>query len=399
MPDSREEETREKRTTVRRIFLDPATPSAWSVIRVTLIVLAMLTVWNFLGAIVSSLTHLFFMIVLSIFFAYLIDPLVKLIRRPFKERKIERWMPRSLAIGISYLIVFSVLVVGISYLAPIVSAQAREFTSNLPSYSRSIQTTLNEYNSRFRFNRIPEDVQKQIGDNASAAVAAVGAFVTGFLLVAATYTPWLILIPVLAFFFLKDVNTFRLLFLRFFPAGRWRTRVESVLEDVNTTLRAYARAQLVSCLLIGTICTIGFYLLGLNYAVLLGILAGILEFVPLLGPLTLGIIATTVASVSNSAWTGAYVAVFLIVLRILQDYIFYPRIVREGIHLHPLAVILSVLAGEQVAGIAGVFISIPLVALATVVYRHFLEHSGSSGVLAGWLETKETEKKADESNQ
>ena len=96
-----------------------------------------------------------------------------------------------------------------------------------------------------------------------------------------------------------------------------------------------------------------------------------------------------VASLSVSARTGLYVAIFLVVLRILQDYVFYPRIVREGIHMHPLAIILCVLAGEQIAGIPGVFISIPLVALATVIYRHFLEHSGTTGVFAGWLEPKE----------
>jgi predicted PurR-regulated permease PerM len=381
-----DKETRGKRLTARRVFLDPSTPSSWSVIRVVLIVLLMLTVWNFLAVIVSSLTHLVFLMILSVFFAYLIDPLVKLIRRPFKERHLEKLMPRSLAIAISYLIVFIVLIVAISYLAPIVSEQAREFTANFQGYSKSVQSTFNDINRRFRIYQIPEDVQRQIGERVTATVGEAGSYLTAFLLNAVSYAPWLVLIPVLAFFFLKDVNTFRVLFLRIFPSGRWRSRVESVLEDVNTTLRAYARAQIISCLLIGTACTVGFYLLGLNYAVLLGITAGVLEFIPLLGPLTIGVLATIVASVSNSPWTGFYVAFFLIVLRILQDYVFYPRIVRGGIHLHPLAIILSVLAGEQVAGIPGVFIAIPLVALATVIYRHFLEHSGSTGVFAGWLE-------------
>jgi predicted PurR-regulated permease PerM len=161
------------------------------------------------------------------------------------------------------------------------------------------------------------------------------------------------------------------------------------LNDVNHTLAAYTRAQLISCFLIGSVCTIGFYLFSLDYALLLGIMAGVLEFIPLIGPLTVGITATIVAGVSESPRTGIYVAIFLIVLRIFHDYVSYPRIVREGIHLHPLAIILSVLAGEQIAGIAGVFLSIPLVALATVLYKHILEHSGSRGLFAGWLQPKE----------
>jgi predicted PurR-regulated permease PerM len=244
---------------------------------------------------------------------------------------------------------------------------------------------LNDINKRFQ---IPEETQKQVNDKITGAIGEVGTYITAFLLIVVSYAPWLILIPVLSFFFLKDINLFRILFLRIFPSGRWRARAELVLEDIDKTLRAYARAQLFSCVIIGPICTIGFYILGLNYALLFGILAGVFEFIPLIGPLTIGVIAVLVATFSATPLTGLYTTIFLVILRILQDYVFYPRIVREGIHLHPLAIILSVLAGEQIAGIPGVFISIPLVALASVIYRHFLEHSGTSGVFANWLEPK-----------
>jgi Predicted permease len=160
------------------------------------------------------------------------------------------------------------------------------------------------------------------------------------------------------------------------------------MADINNTLKAYTRAQLISCVMIGFICTIGFYLIGNDYALLLGILAALLELIPLLGPLTIAIIATTVSGL-ESGWEAMWTVIFLGVLRILQDYVIYPRIIREGIHLHPLAVILSVLAGEQVAGIPGVFIAIPLVALLTVLYKHLLEHTASRGLFTGLLEPKE----------
>ena len=82
-------------------------------------------------------------------------------------------------------------------------------------------------------------------------------------------------------------------------------------------------------------------------------------------------------------------------LRVIHDYVTYPRIVRGGIHMHPLAIILSVLAGEQVAGIPGVFISIPIVAVATVIYRNILEHQGRRSLISGWIE-EETELEAAE---
>ncbi len=240
--------------------------------------------------------------------------------------------------------------------------------------------------------RISDAVQTDINDKITLVLSAVGSYLTALVGVVAinllTYLPWLVLIPILSFFFLKDAHLFKIALLRMVPVGDWRQRVEGVMHDVNITLAAYTRAQLTSCLLIGVVCTIGFYLLGNNYALLLGILAGVFEFVPLIGPLTIGIAATMVGGF-ESGWQALWTAIFLIILRVLQDYVIYPRIVREGIHLHPLAVILSVLAGEQVAGIAGVFLAIPIIALVTVLYKHILAHSGSRGLFTGLLEAKE----------
>jgi hypothetical protein len=79
------------------------------------------------------------------------------------------------------------------------------------------------------------------------------------------------------------------------------------------------------------------------------------------------------------------VILFLTVLRIVQDYFIYPKLIGQGIHLHPLAVIIAILAGAELAGIAGIFLAIPVVAILTVSYRHWLEHRGSEG-LADLLE-------------
>lgn len=163
------------------------------------------------------------------------------------------------------------------------------------------------------------------------------------------------------------------------------------MADVNTTLAAYTRAMLISCLLIGVLCTTGFYIIGLKYALLLGIMAAIFEFVPLIGPFAIGVIVILTAAFSDEPWKALYVAIFLIVLRIVHDYYTYPRIIRGGIHLHPLAIILSVLAGEQFAGIPGVFLSIPMLAVGIVIYRHVQEHQGPRGLVVGLIKEAESQ--------
>ncbi len=379
----------EGKKTIRRVVLDPSSPSVASIARVVIITLILVAVAGYVQSIISSLTYLFFLVVLSVFFAYLIDPIVKLIRKPFKDRSIDRFMPRSLAIVIAYLVVFTAVGYAISNVAPRVIEQGKEFGINLPAYGRAIQQRANELNQRFDRLRIPDDIQNKINEKATSLGEGITLGIGSFVLSSATFIPWLLLIPILAFFFLKDVNLLRLAVLRAFPAGRWRYRAESVLQDVNATLAAYTRAQLISCFLIGTICTIGFYTLGLKYALLLGILAGIFEFVPLLGPASIGLIVILTSAASDDPWKALYVAIFLIVLRVVHDYVTYPRIVRGGIHLHPLAIILAVLAGEQVAGIPGVFIAIPIVAIVTVFYRHILEHQGRRSLFSHWFEEDE----------
>jgi predicted PurR-regulated permease PerM len=357
-------------------------------VRVVLITLVLLFFAGFVQNILSSLTYLFFLIILAVFFAYLIEPLIQLVRRPFENTNKDKYMPRTLAIVMAYLIVFTVLGITIALLTPIVSEQVKQLSINLPGYASSFQEKFRDIGTRYNRYQIPEAVQLQINEKAAGLVGAVGTEISELFISSVFYIPWLILVPILAFFFLKDANLFRVSLLRIFPSGDWRSRVESVMSDVNETLAAYTRAQLISCILIGTICTAGFYIIGLDYAVLLGVLAGVLEFIPLIGPITIAITVIAAASL-ESGWQAIYTLIFLGVLRILQDYVFYPRIIREGVHLHPLAIILSVLAGEQVAGIPGVFLSIPVMALLTVIYKHVLEHSGSKGIVANILAPKE----------
>src|SRR5687768_6615772 len=231
----------EKSEQIQRVSLVSSSPSARSIVRVVVIVLLLLAVKDFLDVVIGSLTYLFFMIVLAIFFAYLINPLVELIRKPF-EATYPRIMPRSLAIALSFLIVFSVLGVGIYYLAPGISRQAKTFVDNIPSYTTSVQSAINDMNHRFDRMRIADNVQQQINERINLFLSTAGTFVTTILgmsaIYAVTYLPWLILVPILAFFFLKDAQLFRVALLRIVPVGDWRSRVESIMVDVNATLTA-----------------------------------------------------------------------------------------------------------------------------------------------------------------
>jgi predicted PurR-regulated permease PerM len=187
------------------------------------------------------------------------------------------------------------------------------------------------------------------------------------------------LVPILAFFLLKDARLLRDLALRILPRGRLRSRGVGFLGELNETLAAYIRAQVTACLLIGVICTIAFLLIGVPYAVVLGIAAGVLEFIPLAGPLAIGLLAVGFAAFHSLA-LAVGVLFFLLVLRAVQDYVVYPKIVGPGVHMHPFFVILAILCGAALGGLMGIFLAIPAVAVLTVTYRHYREHRAAEAL-------------------
>lgn len=347
-----------------------------SVTRTTLQILAVLFV--VVGAlwILYRLRGVLLLLILAIFFAYLIAPLVGLLQRPFTYKGRRRALPLPLAIGAVYLVLFASLAVAVWLLLPVASAQVSELAKEAPGYVARAQARLQAWQNYER-GHLPAGVRDAIHGSIDQAFKAMGESVQSGLLPwigrAFGYLPWLVLVPILAFFLLKDADFFRKSALRMFPRGRLRWRWDDFFQDVNSTLSAYVRAQLIACVLVGVACTIGFAVIGVPYAVVLGIAAGLLEFIPLAGPLTIGLTAAIFTSFHSLAQALAVLA-FLAVLRIVQDYAVYPRIIGRGIHLHPLAVILAILCGAELAGLAGIFLSIPVVAVLSVAYRHWREH-------------------------
>ncbi|HYP52632.1 MAG TPA: AI-2E family transporter [Pyrinomonadaceae bacterium] len=344
-----------------------------------------------------ALTGVVLLVTLSVFFAYLIAPLVELVHRPFPFRGREREMPRAAAIGIVYVFLFGSLGLSFYLLLPRLGKQIADFAQQAPIYLNNAQVRAKRLNQLYEALNLPKPVRTYANDTVTRLLKSAGDYTTeqgfeGFVSLLA-YLPWLILIPILAFFLLKDADSFRRSALQMLPRGRLRWRGDEFFQDINSTLAAYIRAQLIACLLIGTICTVGFVIIGVPYAIVLGLLAGLLEFIPLVGPL---VVAVVVASVTSFYSVGKVIAVliFLGVLRIIHDYVTYPRIIGSGIHLHPLAVILAILSGHELAGVAGIFLAIPLIAILTVAYRHWLEHRGSEGLVADLFKPADAAAKA-----
>jgi predicted PurR-regulated permease PerM len=182
---------------------------------------------------------------------------------------------------------------------------------------------------------------------------------------------FLVLVPILSFFFLKDGREMLSSMLGFLAKGARRDTVERIAADLHVLLAQYMRALVLLGVVASLAYGLFFSMISVPYAILLAAIAFPLEFIPMVGPLAGAVIILLVAGLSGSHHLLAIFA-FLVAFRFFQDYVVSPHLLSAGMKLHPLLVIFGVLAGASIAGIGGSFLSVPVLATLRIVYRQLL---------------------------
>jgi predicted PurR-regulated permease PerM len=315
---------------------------------------------------------------LSVFFAYLTAPAVAAIRRRVRIGRRQRPISNIAALALLYgNLVLSIVVVwrlsadGIAHWVHVTAPAAvdRLFTSARAEpidqlFAGAPLRPATRAAMKKRLEGAIDYLEREVRTTLQEMIAA------------APYALWLAATPIVAFLLLSSAPGFQRSALRVLPRGHLQWRGEEYLRDVNSALAGYVRAQTAAGVLVGIACVAGFALLGLPSAVSMGVAAGVLELVPAVGPLTVMLMVATQAG--DKVW-GALI--FLVVLRVAQDYLVYPRLIRRGLHMSTLAVILTIWFGAAVAGAAGVILAIPVAGFLSVSVRHWREYREIERVL------------------
>jgi len=334
-------------------FFDARTARAtWTI----LVILA--TLW-----LVYAVRVVLLLVALSLFFAYLLFPLVRLVERRLTRR-------RALAIALVYLVVLAALVGVGAVVGPRLTTEVQSLAEKLPEMSKGIQSGeivgsfLQRHGLGWRqIAEIEGLLRAHMGEiigYAQHATAAVLGWLAG---------AWVIvLIPVFAFFILKDAERFTAAVLSRLSLQKHRGTGWAIAEDLHLLLGQYVRAQVLLALITFVAWSAVFLAAGVPYALVLAGIGGALEFIPVIGPLTAGVLAIGVSLFGGYAHPWL-LAVFVLVWRGIQDYACVPLIMGRGIEIHPALVIAGVLAGGEIAGVAGMFLSVPVIAAARIVWR------------------------------
>jgi predicted PurR-regulated permease PerM len=337
------------------LFLDPkAARVTWTVL-----------VFGAAVALLYLLRNVLLLFVLSLFFAYLISPLVALA---------ERWAVlgrgRTAAIVRVYLVLVVALVGVGAAIGPRLTRDVATLTDKIPAMSQQLQSgeLLGSVFQRFGWpGEMIAPVDRTLRSHAQEFIGyAQQALTVALKWLAGAWV--VILIPIFAFFILKDGDRAVRAANELIESQRHRQLWRAITDDVHRLLAEYVRALLLLAMITFVVWSIVLALAGAPYAVVLAAIGGALEFIPLIGPLIAGVIVVSVGAVSGYGHPWLLLG-FVIVWRGVQDYASSPLIMGRGIEIHQALVIFGVIAGGEIAGPAGMFLSVPVIAALRIVWR------------------------------
>jgi predicted PurR-regulated permease PerM len=330
-----------------------AARGAWSVFLVALTL-----------TLVYCIRHTLLIFMVALLVAYLLSPLVNLVDRIARGR-----FSRNLSLGVVYVLLIAALGMALSALGARVVDEAATLAARLPDLIRWLDQPVNspmpEWIAPVRVSLLAtlRSFLEQHSQDALPLIQRMGRE----LLALIGNLLFLILVPILSFFFLRDGTEIRENLVALVPEGPRRQLLEEIFGDVHLLLAQFMRALMTLSAATFVFYSLFLAVMGAPYAVLLATIAGVLEFIPVVGPLSAAATILLVAGFSGYPHL-LWIVVFLAVYRLFQDYVLQPYLMSSGIQVHPLLIIFGVLAGEQVGGVAGIVLSIPTIAILRVIF-------------------------------
>jgi predicted PurR-regulated permease PerM len=302
------------------------------------------------------------------FFAYLVFPLV---------RRFSRRLPRWLAILCVYAIFAAAFALVALFIGPRLVWEARAFAADFPRLMQVAQSDL--VNAHFAIlNAVPLIAREQAAalfQNAwtgmeHTAVTVVGQAL-GVLVSMATVITACVIIPILTFYILMDLDRLHAGFLRLVPI-RFHPTAEIVIRDVDVVLGGFIRGQIIVGAIVAVLITIALLILHIKYAFLIGVFAGVVDIIPYLGAIAGAIPAVLIAAFTHGLGSALLVSLAFVAVYQLEGHIIAPNVVGQRVGLTPLMVIVAILVGAELGGIVGMFFAVPVAGCLKALLTRFL---------------------------
>lgn len=323
-------------------------------------------------------------IVISVIVAELLFPIVANLERVLPGRARYPGATRLVTIGIVYIVFFTLMVLLIYLTVQPIIREMQEFIQVAPQIYEQAKVTIEGWIQEFD-RQVPATVQAQLDELLRSAGGLVGKAALGVLTktissVTGTISVviGLVIVPFLLFYMLKDKEELIGGMYAILPERAAR-HTGNVLALIDGVIGSYVRAQLISASIIGVFVFIGLSLLGINFALTLGLLAAVLGLIPIIGTF-IGAAPGLLVALATAPDRLIWVALLYIIVQFIESNIISPRIQGRALRLHPIFIMITLIIASEIAGLWGVLVGVPLLAAARDVFAYFYsEWSGKGG--------------------
>ncbi|MCG2820958.1 MAG: AI-2E family transporter, partial [Candidatus Atribacteria bacterium] len=224
----------------------------------------------------------------------------------------------------------------------------------------------------------PADVEILLKENLSELQRSVLGFSQTIIIylsnIVSSITFGIVIIPLILFYLMRDMFIFKEN-LYIYVARENKKEFKEVLEEIDHIVSGFIRGRIIVCFIVGTLIGIGLYFLNVEFALIIGIVSGVFNFIPYLGPIV-GVVLALIFALGNPWWSLLMIVVLFVLVNQLEAVYLNPNILGKGLGLHPLTVILSMLICGQLLGILGVLVAVPLAAILKVLFFRYLVQEG-----------------------
>jgi predicted PurR-regulated permease PerM len=317
--------------------------------------------WYFL---IWPLRVIFPPVALALVVVYLLNPLVSRLQR--------RGVRRGLAVALIYIAFVAVVTTALSFLIPLIARQIGGFIEKLPTYVQDVTDWVNKFAARrgwdFKIDLTTEKIQQYVSDNRETIIGVLGgvrSFAFSLLHILIT----LIIGIILSIYILLDLPKIQKSVRAMLPESR-RDEVVGLTEKIGGALGGFFRGQLLVALFVGVASAVGLSIVGIPFAVVVGLIAGIFNLVPLIGPFIGAVPAVILALLSDQPGDAIWAGVVLLAVQQIDNHIISPNVMGRTVKLHPITVMLALLAAGSLFGLFGMLLIIPAIAAVKAVAQH-----------------------------
>ena len=316
---------------------------------------------------------------MAAFLSYLGDPLV--------DRLEANKLSRTLAVTIVFSIIFLILILVLVLLIPMLESQLSYLFKSLPAYLVWVQQELlpslaarfNLNPEAFNLDALRESISQQ-WSTGGGIVLKIFQSISNSSIAIMAWLANLVLVPVVTFYLLRDWDLLIDRIHELLPRSK-EPVIKKLAMESDLVLSAFLRGQFMVMIMLGIVYSVGLKIVGLELALLIGMIAGLVSFVPYLG-FIVGVVAACVAMLLQTQDIMQLWPIFIVfgIGQALEGMLLTPMLVGDKIGLHPVAVIFSVLAGGQLFGFVGVLLALPVAAIIAVMLRHLHQQYISSSL-------------------